>query len=58
MLVGALKLAKRVNEDTFAHKDLKVLFDCLRLAWKVYYEGFPFGADHSSGETGRRYHFY
>lgn len=49
MLVCALKLAKGVNEDAFAHKDLKILFDCLRLAWKVYYEGFPLGADHSSG---------
>ncbi len=37
MLVGALKLAKGVNEDAFAHKDLKVLFDCLRLARKVNY---------------------
>ena len=57
MLVSALKLAKGVNEDAFAHKYLKVLFDGLRLAWKVYYESFPLGADHSSGETGRRDHF-
>ena len=58
MLVCALKLAKGVNEDAFAHKDLKVLLDCLRLSWKVNYEGFPLGTDHSYGETCSRHHFY
>ena len=58
MLVCTLKLTESVNEDAFPHKYLKVLFHGLWLAWKINYESFPLGADHSSGETGRRYHFY